>query len=284
MRIRWKLFWLLAALSLVPLIVLRVNSQLALSRLAERLSTRVGAHLVAEAKTRLGRTVEDHARLLAGRRQTLALAAALHADAVGQALAAPPDKRHGPPLEAVITTALPAMPMGMGMGIGRADRPDHEGFTDTPGYFRLDLEGRPLPLPIDPDRVLLRLPPEANPDALSPEAAALTGLARPLKRIAALVGPLAHFQDTILADGTVAVYPAVPGWPRRADPVGAPWYQAAIAAEDNSSARPFQPNPAASIGPDPPANISPKLGSPDVHVDQGACGMAAGMVSGAHGR
>ncbi len=233
MRIRWKLFWLLAALSLVPLIVLRVNSQLALSRLAERLSTRVGAHLVAEAKTRLGRTVEDHARLLAARRQTLALAAALQAEAVGQVLAAPPDERHGPPQEAIITTALPTTPMGMGMGmgIGRADHPDHEGFTDTPGYFRLDLEGRPLPLPIDPGRVLLRLPPEAHPEALSPDAAALAGLARPLGRIAALVGPLAHFQDTILADGTVAVYPAVPGWPRRADPLSAPWYQAAVAAD-----------------------------------------------------
>jgi sigma-B regulation protein RsbU (phosphoserine phosphatase) len=228
-RIRWKLFWLLAALSLVPLIVLRVNSQLALSRLAERLSSRVGAHLVAEAKARLGRTVEDHARLLAGRRQTLALAAALQADAVGQALAAPPDKIHDPRKQAVITTALPAMPMGMGMG--RADHPDHEGFVETPGYYRVDLEGRRLPLPIDPGRVLLRLPPEASADALPPHAAALAGLVQPLRRIAALVGPLAHFQDTILADGTVAVYPAVPGWPRRASPLSAPWYQAAIAAE-----------------------------------------------------
>ena len=231
MRIRWKLFWLLAALSLVPLIVLRVNSQLALSRLAERLSSRVGAHLVAEAKARLGRTVEDHARLLAGRRQTLALAAALQADAVGQALAAPPDKAHDPRKQAVITTALPAMPMNMGMGMSRAAHPDHEGFAETPGYYRLDLEGRRLPLPIDAGRMLLRLPPEANADALPPDAAALAGLARPLGRIAALVGPLAHFQDTILANGTVAVYPAVPGWPRRANPLSAPWYQAAIAAE-----------------------------------------------------
>lgn len=195
MRIRWKLFWLLAALSLVPLVVLRVNSQLALSRLAERLSSRVGTHLVAEAKTRLGRTVEDHARLLAGRRQTLSLAVALQADAVGLALAAPPDKAHGRPKEAVITTALPAMPMGM--GIGRADHPDHEGFTDTPGYFRLDLEGRPLPLPIAPGRVLLRLPPEAHPEALPPDAAALAGLVRPLKRIAAV-------DDAAYATGHVA--------------------------------------------------------------------------------
>jgi sigma-B regulation protein RsbU (phosphoserine phosphatase) len=223
-RIRWKLFWLLAALSLAPLLVLRVNSQFAMTRLAERLSGRVGAHLVAEAKLRLGRTVEDHARLLAARRQTLALAVALQAGAVEKALAAPPAKADLS--GALLTTALP----GPGMGMGRPAVSNHDGFADNPGYFRLDQEGRHLPLPIDTGRVLLRLPPGAGPESLPPQAAALAGLARPLAGIAALVGPLAHFQNTILADGTAAVYPAVPGWPRRSEPLAAGWYRTATAA------------------------------------------------------
>jgi sigma-B regulation protein RsbU (phosphoserine phosphatase) len=223
-RIRWKLFWLLAALSLAPLLVLRVNSQFAMTRLAERLSGRVGAHLVAEAKLRLGRTVEDHARLLAARRQTLALAVALQAGAVEKALAVPPAKADLS--GALLTTALP----GPGMGMGRPAVSNHGGFADNPGYFRLDQEGRHLPLPIDTGRVLLRLPPGAGPESLPPQAAALAGLARPLAGIAALVGPLAHFQNTILADGTAAVYPAVPGWPRRSEPLAAGWYRTATAA------------------------------------------------------
>ncbi len=38
MRIRWKLFWLLAAISLAPLLLLRLNSQRSLSHLAELVS------------------------------------------------------------------------------------------------------------------------------------------------------------------------------------------------------------------------------------------------------
>jgi sigma-B regulation protein RsbU (phosphoserine phosphatase) len=78
-RIRWKLFWLLAAISLAPLLLLRVNSQFTLARLSERLSARVAAHLVEEAQKRLPCLVENHARLLNAKRQALSLAAALQA-------------------------------------------------------------------------------------------------------------------------------------------------------------------------------------------------------------
>ena len=232
MRIRWKLFWLLAAISLVPLVALRINSQFALTHLAERLSVRVGAHLVAEAKAHLGRLVEDHARILAARRQSLVLAVSMQAAAVEKALAAPPAARPGDLSKAVVVTANAAGP-GMGMGMGyRQPTAATAGFTETPGYFRIEADGEQRPLPIDPSRVLLRLPPGFTPAAPPPLAAALAGLAPSLARIATLTGPLVHFQAAALADGMAVVSPAIPGTPRRMDPTQAAWYQAAISAPD----------------------------------------------------
>lgn len=219
MRIRWKLFWLLAAISLVPLVVLRVNSQFALSRLAEKLSSRVGAHLVAEAETRLMRLVEDHARLFDARRQALTLAVAMQAAAVQKALSDP-----APPAMAGGGVILVAPGMGMGM---RRQLSDDPGLAAEAGYFRLAPDGGVEPLPVDKKRLTLRLPsgstgPPARLDALA-------SLLAPYREIAALAGPLAHFQATVLADDLTAIYPATAGAPRRSDPREAPWYLAAMA-------------------------------------------------------
>nr|WP_246197876.1 SpoIIE family protein phosphatase [Solidesulfovibrio aerotolerans] len=216
----------MAALSLVPLLALRVNNQRALSHLAERLSARVGAHLVAEAQSRLQRTVEDHARLLAARRQTLVLAVAMQADVVRQALAAAPNDTPPDLSEAVV---MP--PESPGMGMGRFQPPPAEaGFSETPDYFRILPDGQRLPLPIAAERLLLRLPQGTDAAKAPPQAVALAALAKPMRRIAALAGPLVHFQTTVLADGLTAVFPAIPGFPRRYDPTQAPWYRAALAA------------------------------------------------------
>ncbi|WP_428565433.1 MAG: SpoIIE family protein phosphatase [Solidesulfovibrio sp. DCME] len=219
MRIRWKLFWLLAAISLVPLVLLRINSQFALSRLAEKLSTRVGAHLVAEAQTRLLRLVEDHARLLAARRQALSLAVAMQAAAVQRALENP-----SPPALAPDTVILVAPEMGMGM---RRQLSDDPGLAAAPNYFRLDPDGMVTSLPIDTNRLTLRLLP--GPTGAPSRAEALATLLGPYRKVAALTGPLAHFQSTVLADGLAATYPATAGLPRRHDPRQAPWYLAAMA-------------------------------------------------------
>ncbi|MGE4536134.1 MAG: hypothetical protein AB7D37_03550 [Desulfovibrio sp.] len=93
MRIRWKLFWLLAAISLAPIVLLRTNSQFALQHLADKLAERVAAQLVTEAETRLRRLVEDHARLLDSRRKTLSVAVAMQGLAAENALAAPEPRR-----------------------------------------------------------------------------------------------------------------------------------------------------------------------------------------------
>lgn len=221
MRIRWKLFWLLAAISLVPLLLLRINSQFALSRLAERLSARVGEQLVTEAETRLRRLVEDHARILDARRQALALAVSLQATAARDLLARPTP----PPLPPTdVITVAPAM--GMGMGMRRQGSTDGN-LRDLPGYYRLDQDGKTLPLLVDPDRLTLRLPP--GEDRPQGPTLALAGLLPAYRQAATLVGPLAHFQATVLADGAAASYPATAGVPRRHDPRQAPWYVAALA-------------------------------------------------------
>ncbi len=230
MRIRWKLFWLLAALSLAPLLFLRINSHLAANRVAERLSTRIGAHLVDEAQTRLGRFVEDHARLLASRRQTLALAVAAQAMAVETALRNPPPFPDDPGRLAVI--APPDDGRSTGGGPGHAVwGPLPEGFADAPGYFRLTPDNEKLPLPVDPGRLTLYPPPNRDGRTTERPLAVLFATLPACRRIAAEVGPLAHFQATVLADGAAAVYPARPAGPRNRDPRQSPWYQTALAAD-----------------------------------------------------
>lgn len=226
MRIRWKLFWLLAAISLGPILLLRINSQFALTRLADRLAGRVADHLVTETETRMRRLVEDHARLLDSRRQTLALAVAMQAMAAEKALSATPPPSFAP------ETAVLVRPwaMGMGMGMRRSLDTADAGFTREPGYFRQIHDGDQEPLPVDRNRLTLRLRPgQDQPDA---PAAALAGLLPAYRRVAALTGPLAHFQVTVLADGLAASYPATPGAPRRNDPRRAPWYTAALQAAE----------------------------------------------------
>jgi sigma-B regulation protein RsbU (phosphoserine phosphatase) len=224
-RIRWKLFWLLAAISLVPLLLLRVNSQFSLNRLADRLSTRVGAHLVAEAKMRMGQLVEDHARLLASRRQALATAVSMQAMAATKALAAPP-----PPLDPAkaIVFDLGGQGKGMGMGQGPTAQID-PGFAESAGYFRITPDGATVPLPIDKNRLSLRLPPDIERQRANVQLAALATLLGPYRLVADNAGPLAHFQVTLLTDGLAAVYPAMPGSPRFYDPRRAPWFLAAMA-------------------------------------------------------
>ncbi|KHK02522.1 SpoIIE family protein phosphatase [Desulfovibrio sp. TomC] len=270
MRIRWKLFWLLAAISLVPLLLLRVNSQRALSHLAERLSSRVGAHLVAEAKTHLERLVEDHARILAARRQSLVLAAAMQAAAVEAALAAPAADAPKDLSGAVVVLSSAAGP-GMGMGMGRRQPPaDAAGFTETPGYFRIEPDGERLPLPIDSSRVLLRLPPGSTAANPPPLAAALAALAPTLTRIATLTGPLAHFQTVALTSGLAVVSPAIPDTPRRMDPTQAPWYLAAVTA-----AAPVWTPPQAEPG---TGRVSVAVGSP-VHRPDGTVAGATAIFT-----
>lgn len=219
MRIRWKLFWLLAALSLGPLLLLRINSQIALSHLADKLSGRVGAHLVAEARTRMTRLVEDHARLLQCRRQAIGLAVSLQAMAVEKALAAP-----SPP------SPDPAKVLLLEGGMGRRQAATTEpSLADTPGYFRIEPDGATTYLAVDKARLALALPPGMGRRTTESAANALATLLDPLRSIGNRLGVLAHFQAVVLDDGTAALYPAMDVAPRHYDPRQSPWYAAALA-------------------------------------------------------
>lgn len=209
MRIRWKLFWLLAAISLAPIVALRVNSQFALDHLTARLGHRVAAHLADEAQDNLRRLVEDHARLLASRRRTLALAVTAQALAVRQVLTVP---ANAAPADVIPTEA------------GRAP-------ATVPGYIRLAPDGTPLPLPIDRDRLTLGPPPGLAPTQARERLAVLAGILDPLRRLGDQIGALAHFQVVVLADGAVALYPAIDHAPRRRDLRAEPFYTAALAAD-----------------------------------------------------
>ena len=58
----------------------------------------------------------------------------------------------------------------------RQPPPDTAGFTETPGYFRIAPDETSLPLPIDPARILLRLPPGASDEMLEESLDDMAGL------------------------------------------------------------------------------------------------------------
>jgi phosphoserine phosphatase RsbU/P len=71
MRIRWKFLIVLLSISLIPMIVMRLNGQQAMRELGNELATQTKNALVTETKVALKRLVEDHARILKRERELL---------------------------------------------------------------------------------------------------------------------------------------------------------------------------------------------------------------------
>ncbi len=224
MRIRWKLFWLLAAISLVPLVLLRTNSQISMERLAAALSKNVGDHLVADAEKRMQRLVEDHAHLLDSRRQALGLAVSMQAmaatAALAKAAAAPP---------APFDPAKAVLLVESGMGMGRGMTAAVSGLTPAPEYFRILPDGSRVSLPIDRDRLSLRAPLGGEARNATTDLTTLATLLPTYRNIAGQAGSLAHFQTTLLKNGAAAIYPAIGSYPVHDDMRQSPWYVAAMA-------------------------------------------------------
>jgi hypothetical protein len=71
MRIRWKFLIVLLSISLIPMIVMRLNGQQAMRELGNDLATQTKNALITETKVALKRLVEDHARILKRERELL---------------------------------------------------------------------------------------------------------------------------------------------------------------------------------------------------------------------
>jgi phosphoserine phosphatase RsbU/P len=71
MRIRWKFLIVLLSISLIPMIMMRLNGQQAIRELGNDLATQTKNALITETKVALKRLVEDHARILKRERELL---------------------------------------------------------------------------------------------------------------------------------------------------------------------------------------------------------------------
>ncbi len=116
MSIRWKLFIVLAVLSLGPTLFLRLNGQRAMTQVGQAMTQSAREALVDEASGSLLRLVEDHARVLARERQLLEAALERVLDRLAEA----------PPGQAAGQSATPDGPGRSGwLGRpGRSDAPD----------------------------------------------------------------------------------------------------------------------------------------------------------------
>ncbi|WP_243439585.1 SpoIIE family protein phosphatase [Fundidesulfovibrio soli] len=88
MSVRVRLFLLLLALTVVPMLLLRLNGRVAMQTLADQLTTNAAGLLVAKAKEQMLLLVQDHAHLWQKEGQLLQQTLRLQARAVEDALAA----------------------------------------------------------------------------------------------------------------------------------------------------------------------------------------------------
>jgi phosphoserine phosphatase RsbU/P len=77
MRIRWKFLIVLLSISLIPMIVMRLNGQQAMRELGNDLAAQTKNALITETKVALKRLVEDHARILKRERELLEMTLSL---------------------------------------------------------------------------------------------------------------------------------------------------------------------------------------------------------------
>jgi phosphoserine phosphatase RsbU/P len=77
MRIRWKFLIVLLSISLIPMVVMRINGQHAMQELGNDLAAQAKNALINETKFALKRLVEDHARVLKRERELLEMTLSL---------------------------------------------------------------------------------------------------------------------------------------------------------------------------------------------------------------
>ncbi|WP_029897980.1 SpoIIE family protein phosphatase [Desulfohalovibrio reitneri] len=215
MSIRWKLLALLLAVSLVPVLLLRVNGQRTMRKLGDELSTRVSAVLVERARSELKRLVEDHARVLDRERQLLRLSLLAQAGRMEWVLSG------GDPVDA------PRWGMGMGhmrgQGMGMMREHMRDGGRES-GEWRDGGEDEWM-------MGHMRLPPGASQEERESASRALSEVQPELAALRERLPDLVAWQWTVLGSGAMAVHPAPEKAPSGFLPRQSPWYRRALESE-----------------------------------------------------
>lgn len=214
MRIRWKLLLIFLAISLLPMAAMRLVAQRSLTELGLELGARSREELVRRTGSELARLVEDHARILSKERDLLE--ALLRTQALETAR-----RLDGPPPEDG-DGFLVAEPLRGGRMA--------QNMTMDPRFCRMEEQvGECVPLKVDFDQAAVRFLDngEQTPAELG-KAARLASLASTQALAAQDLPQGIIWQMTVLAEGVMAIYPAIGGLPGGWDPRESEWYARAL--------------------------------------------------------
>ena len=212
MRIRWKLFILLLAISVIPLGSALWIERKAARGLGEELATKTREWLTDEAKRDLLQVVRDHGRLLRYQADELAHNVRIQAQAVERCLAAdPPD--------------LPAIHFAH-------EFEDGGGLTDlvaSKKHLRAAADGRTIPMRVSYERQNFVLAPGVEPAEVADDLARLSGVLSTYQLVRQSQSEFMNWQFTALESGVHSSFPGHGYYPEGFDPRRRVWYRNARA-------------------------------------------------------
>ena len=208
LSIRWKLFALLAAIALGPLLFIAWTDLQTLTSLGSTLASQSAEALGAQTRANLRQIAESQAEAIERQRRIVELLVRMQARDIERALRSPVVPRATPVWAANFTDTEPALRLA----------------HDPQRYYRQDDATRRTPFDVSYEALSMYLAPRADVAAATDDAHRLAGLAPLFRELRASEPTLLFWQYASLANGLHASFPAHGGYPGDYDPRQRRWY------------------------------------------------------------
>ncbi|MHC1712990.1 MAG: SpoIIE family protein phosphatase [Solidesulfovibrio sp.] len=212
MRLRWKFFLILLAVSLVPMVVITAVNREHAIKLGRAIADEGRSLLAAIVKNELRQTAEDYALVIRRSKSAMDFSLSVLTAEAERALFGP--VQGVSPLYSAAETTVP----------GKAP-PD---MSADAGYARRLPGGGTAPLAVSRGHPVVYAVPGSRAEA--GEELRLAGLSPTFALVGNELGNLYLFASVTLEDGVQVTFPGHAGYPADYDPRTQPWYRAAIKA------------------------------------------------------
>lgn len=223
MKFRWKLLALMLAISLGPILLMRVMGVRSIEQFRRTMVSRTAEHLVAETRDRLQLTVDAYSLVLWKSRRQVETALLAQSEGVEHLLAQRPDA-FGP----------------AGTAGGRRVGSSHAAESlPSSFHYREGGSGGLRFLNVAYDAQAFHTVPGVSPEAVAEDAARLQPLVETCRPLARQLPETILWQSVSLENGLVSIYPATTALPRGYDPRNRDWYRTLVASKEIRWSTPF---------------------------------------------
>jgi sigma-B regulation protein RsbU (phosphoserine phosphatase) len=223
MKFRWKLLALMLAISLGPILLMRVLGVRSIEQFRRTMVSRTAEHLVAEARTRLQLTVDAYSLVLWKSRRQVEMALLAQSERVERLLTQPPEA---------------SGPAGATSGGPAGSQPANESLPSS-FHYREGRSGGLQFLNVSFEAQAFHTAPGVSPDTVAEDAARLQPLVETYRPLARRLPETILWQSVNLQNGLVSIYPASTALPRGYDPRSRDWYRTLFASTEIRWSAPF---------------------------------------------